>query len=425
MATKQLQKTPEIFCVNNIKITKLFGKFEHNFELFENGRISLLIGQNGIGKTTILKMIEAFCDDEVYRFKDYTFSTFEIEYTFNGQSIRSKIEKTSEDEIKRFDSRKENGKYLQEVEVAINSPATLESRIDSHFGSVLSSSDVIKANQIMNSLVKEKAQDLHKKVSNGASKLPALFIKTERLRAGNAETDASLAIIRYSKDLSDEIRKTLAKYSAISQTLDREFPVKLLQKSSQTYKVAVLGEQLKNIGELSQNLEEIGLGSSSSPEIVTFLQTISRIQTTDKLVSSALTLYITHTTEKLAVYRDICAKLKLLKDIIDNRFLHKNLTFNEDGFIVTDLDGKKVDLNLLSSGEQHQLILYYDLLFRAKPGSLIMIDEPELSLHLEWKLAFLKVIKQIAELNNFHILISTHSPSIINGEWDLAISLEG
>ena len=45
-------------------------------------------------------------------------------------------------------------------------------------------------------------------------------------------------------------------------------------------------------------------------------------------------------------------------------------------------DESTVALHLvrLSSGEQHELVLAYDLLFKVKEKSLVLIDEPELSL---------------------------------------------
>ena len=79
----------------------------------------------------------------------------------------------------------------------------------------------------------------------------------------------------------------------------------------------------------------------------------------------------------------------------------------------------------LSSGEQHELVLLYELLFKVKPGSLILIDEPELSLHIAWQLEFLEDLQEITQLADLDVLIATHSPQIINDRWDLTVRLEG
>ena len=69
--------------------------------------------------------------------------------------------------------------------------------------------------------------------------------------------------------------------------------------------------------------------------------------------------------------------------------------------------------------------MLYELLFKAKPNSLVLIDEPELSLHLGWQVEFLKDLQNIAKLRNFDVLLATHSPEIISDRWDLTVELKG
>jgi predicted ATP-binding protein involved in virulence len=79
----------------------------------------------------------------------------------------------------------------------------------------------------------------------------------------------------------------------------------------------------------------------------------------------------------------------------------------------------------LSSGEQHELVLLYELLFKVNPDSLILIDEPELSLHIAWQQQFLQDLQKITQLASFDVLIATHSPQIIHDRWDLTVELKG
>ena len=78
----------------------------------------------------------------------------------------------------------------------------------------------------------------------------------------------------------------------------------------------------------------------------------------------------------------------------------------------------------MSSGEQHQLVLFYELLFRIKEKSLILIDEPEISLHLGWQKKLLRDLLKIAKIVQVDFIIATHSPLIINDRWDLTVELE-
>ena len=118
------------------------------------------------------------------------------------------------------------------------------------------------------------------------------------------------------------------------------------------------------------------------------------------------------------------AKVETLKRIANARFLYKQVAVSEDGIVVTTSEGQPLDLEMLSSGEQHELVLLYGLLFRVSGDALIMIDEPELSLHVAWQEKFLSDIDGIAKLSGFRVLLATHSPQIIGDKYDLAIELE-
>lgn len=79
----------------------------------------------------------------------------------------------------------------------------------------------------------------------------------------------------------------------------------------------------------------------------------------------------------------------------------------------------------LSSGEQHQLVLFYELLFKATRRTLYLIDEPEISLNVEWQRRFLSDLSEVIRFGKHYVLLATHSPQIIHNRWDLAIPLGG
>ena len=69
--------------------------------------------------------------------------------------------------------------------------------------------------------------------------------------------------------------------------------------------------------------------------------------------------------------------------------------------------------------------LLFELLFETKPNSLILVDEPELSLHVAWQREMLKDLQDMADLSDFRAILATHSPQIIGERWDLTIELKG
>lgn len=77
----------------------------------------------------------------------------------------------------------------------------------------------------------------------------------------------------------------------------------------------------------------------------------------------------------------------------------------------------------LSSGEQHFIVQVITLLIKANPGSLILIDEPELSLHPAWQMDYLKMLQRIAQIGGYQFILATHSPQIFDYHWSFTIDL--
>jgi len=134
--------------------------------------------------------------------------------------------------------------------------------------------------------------------------------------------------------------------------------------------------------------------------------------------------YLSDSDQKLATFIPILERATLLKDIVNSRFLFKDLAVDRDrGFRFETEQGGDISADLLSSGEQHELVLTYELLFQAKRGSLVLIDEPEISLHVGWQKEFLSDIIRIAKVSSLRFIIATHSPQIINKWWSRAVAL--
>ena len=149
------------------------------------------------------------------------------------------------------------------------------------------------------------------------------------------------------------------------------------------------------------------------------------LEKVDKARLGVLAVYARDAQQKLSVFDDVFTKIDLFKKIVNARFLHKSITVGSSGFGVETSSGSQLEPALLSSGEQHELVILYELLFRVRENSIILIDEPEISLHVVWQHEFLKDLGQIAALSQFHALVATHSPQIISDRWDLTVELKG
>ena len=74
--------------------------------------------------------------------------------------------------------------------------------------------------------------------------------------------------------------------------------------------------------------------------------------------------------------------------------------------------GKEFDINGLSSGEKQLFVRALTLKMINANNSIILIDEPEISLHPKWQQKILKVYERIGDNNQ--IIVATHSPHIVS-----------
>lgn len=89
---------------------------------------------------------------------------------------------------------------------------------------------------------------------------------------------------------------------------------------------------------------------------------------------------------------------------IDNYLLAVRHTNNEQIVIFDNL----------SSGEQQLLLMFSRIISNVVYGNVILIDEPEVSMHIEWQQKLPQLFDMISEEYHASFVVATHSPIIIN-----------
>jgi ABC-type transport system involved in cytochrome c biogenesis ATPase subunit len=124
-------------------------------------------------------------------------------------------------------------------------------------------------------------------------------------------------------------------------------------------------------------------------------------------------------------YYELSESAIVYLDIVNDFFINKSIYINESNILSIRMDnGSALPLDKLSSGEKQILIMFYLLLFEAKHGSLVIMDEPEISIHVSWQQRLGKTFSDIAKLRDLHLIVATHSPQIIHDNWDMAVELK-
>jgi predicted ATP-binding protein involved in virulence len=368
--------------VTEIAVKGLFGLFDHVIPLNLDDRITIIHGPNGVGKTVLLKMVHALLNGNREELKKIRFDTFSI--TLDNGDVR-----TFKSGFERCEREKNEGVPAK--------PTTKESHLSCYF---------VETQRLL-------TLGLNGKTNERTMVLSDFNDSRELFRTRLKVRDCSMKLAKL-------VQETLAGSAEKAQSLDRTFPARLLQSNGiSVLPGSEIRNELKRIEIERARLVNIGLLDAADLEITSELPI-------DAQNEKVLSIYIHDTKEKLGVFEDLAARLDLLQRIINKRFLFKTLSINkEQGFVFTSDFNGPIPLEGLSSGEQHELVLLYELLFNTKPNSLILIDEPEISLHIAWQTNFLRDLQEISQLALLDVIIATHSPEIISDRWDLTVELKG
>lgn len=439
--------------IKRFTVTNLFSSFNHTITFNTEKGITIIIGENGLGKTIMLEMINSFFNKEFDYWQQVVFDSTEIEFE-DGVIWKISIEPDgkkhstvknlliSDTEKHKLSIPFNNRNGDRRIYHSTSRPHYIE-RIgpdlyrDMRTGDVFDRevfTDRYSDRYLERSLFDETEARWEKSgwFTDRINFNSVHLVNTQRLLSidkGRERTESLNMVNNHAKMLSNMIKSDLARSTEESSKLDRTFPNRLLGKISNNTSSNTNSNLLGQLNELEQKrklLDRVGL-IEISPDILS----IKQEELSNNEINNTLSLYVEDSFQKLSIFNELSKKLELFINIINKRFKHKRLLIDKErGFlfrssVITDVDKNIIPIEKLSSGEQNELVLFFELLFKSNDKSLILIDEPEISLHISWQNCFIKDLKEITKINNIDVLIATHSPDIIADNWDLRVELKG
>lgn len=439
-----------------VEFTKLFGYFDYSIDFHDT--VTILHGLNGCGKTTMLQTINAVFNKEMDTIKStdlqsvsFFFSTGAIlkidrkkiyldpekekatgiiylAYSIieNGkETVFDSFENTDEyqDIVKRFLKGYRPFPFLERINESTWYDRKRETKLN--LEEVIAEYGTIIFRRYSREYLED---DIPQPVQDILASMDVRLIAADRLTVAkrverqygedNIKIERRVNLI--AKDLSQKIRDTIQQYAQLSQAKDRTFPLRAIKQSSPLTVDEIKSKMIEleskrkefvDTGILEEEQDDIGIHD--------LLDAITESNRQN------LSLYAIDTEEKLNALSSLSSSINLFRNLIDKNFNNKRIVFNKDygfRFVATYSDSTILPQNL-SSGEQHELVMFYDLIFNASENTLILIDEPELSLHIKWQLDYVDELLQIISATKFSAVLATHSPQIIHDKWDLTVSL--
>ena len=413
-----------------IEIEKLFGRFDYSIALNSNG-LTIITGPNGYGKSTILKIIQNLSGRVIGFSKIMKIDFRLLKISFAKQTfVIEKIDKEiriNDVEVKKRDLEEfclrviENNRYLYQIDEnhymdrRTDEVYEITEYINKYLDSI-ESNNYLKEEFILNRSKKYSNLKVFDEIKECIGNV--FFVQEQRL----IKTDYSRrfrderGIINVIEELPLKMKKLLTDFSTLySKTaadLDSSYPSRLFKNE-----ISIT----ENEYEKERDIFKTKVARLSKYN----LSKVSLIDATFKNeFSKALKIYFDDFNKKYSVYEPLIDKLDLFTHIVNSRLSYKSIIIsNEKGLVVLDDGGKVLDINQLSSGEKQEIVLFYDLIFETPDNTLLLIDEPEISLHIVWQKMFIDDLLKIVNMKNLNVIVATHAPQIINGHWENTIDL--
>lgn len=428
------------------EVNGVLGEYNHRLTLSSDDEFAIIYGPNGVGKTKFLEIIHAMCRIDGGTLSRLPFTDARLSFS-DGTVLF--VGPASADDTPSNDRRRSRRRLVFSLTQASAEPSTWEYGGDDSFDWLIENTswrpyenDLWEDFRDGEVIPLAELEDRFPELKEREDRLPPVFrgfrrlvksylIETQRLRIENVadrpraftsrpnqRRKHTSKIVDHAERMRGFLGGAQAQHSTITQQLDRTFPNRVLEGSMPPWDV----EQVRQRYE-EQNAFRSRLGRVASVDLAEELSLPDR-ELADWEIR-LLTQYLDDAVQKLAPFEKLLQKIELFEAIVNTRLLRKRLRVTaKDGLLVQhDPNGHTIDLNSLSSGEQHEIILMFDLLFNVPEGALVLIDEPEISLHVVWQMAFIPDVQRIAEIAGFRFIVATHSPQIINDSWDRAVAL--
>lgn len=440
--------------LKKIKVEQLFGTYDYEIKLNDKELVTILHAPNGMGKTTLLKLVKAIIEGDILYLDETPFKKIEL-YFNNKEYIVVEKDEVFASELERdlYKSRtysihadeKEDRRMLIKFKIKSRGEKLFQDtlvwdrdallmlyrrvpiRYRENYGEGNRGVTIKDALGKMEMESRElfDNEELFERLKKFQNSLEIHFIQSNRvfMNAMQEKTRVTQvdSIRIYSNELKIIIDKQRKEKEKVSEELDRTFPKRILDiflhsSKDKKYNEKIIRKKLKELDDITVELEKIGLISENESS------DLSNEPVFPQETLPVLDLYVSDNSKKFAVYNEIKEKLERLLDIINNKngFSNKKMVIDtEDGVCFMLDSGEKVPLEKLSSGEKNDFILFYELIFKCNNNSLILIDEPEISLHIAWQQEFINELLEICSMNNMQAIVATHSPNIVDEHWNL------
>lgn len=406
--------------INRLKVEALFNHYDYDIDFKANNWFTIMAGPNGSGKTTLLKIIYHLTSGNFWYFNILQFK--KILLSFNTGLI---VEISKEELVSSDDSDNNISSVLfsfsgHNIKLDKNYVKSLVAAISTEYSIKPSKQDVdyedfltLKYKRKDDSSLPDDFRTLQLELNDEHP----IFVRYNRLMPvmGEQGGDMDYQIELLSADLKLRYQRASISNSEKIQKLDSTYGSRLVKDQITPYNEGEYHQKVQSLNDKIDEYKRFGL-----------LMGFHADDSYSDKMKLPLTLTLMDLSKKIGYYSEFYSKLSLLNQIIENDgFQNKVMTLSQRGIEFNDSQtGARIPLRRLSSGEQSLLIMFYNMIFKShEHQSIIMIDEPETSMHPAWLNDMLYNYREVNEVIKCQMIFATHSRDFVDQDWDDTVDL--
>lgn len=405
---------------------------------FSSELVTVIYGDNGSGKTTYLRAINAFLSqDSAYLdaisvqniYCEYFYDETDDIYDDDGDLIHQEV--INKNLLTKIRVEKKDGQYdwsefeqsalikTKSLSLGVErGVATQQSRIEpdvilNYFLHSRNRDRLQSMQALRSSGVHELAEDMSRYIrswqlnSNRTKRSELRFdsahVNLQNIKLENIE-QILLEHYRFAREMAtkqiqDALFNTLA--FAVSDENDAELDVSRADfvftlKNSRTRLVEALSDNSKNE---FKNL------------IISKLKNLDNEASYDAIFDkNLLRALLWNMMGELRLERLLLSSINLLADKFNSYLIDNKILKILDDKVFIEVDGRELPVSDLSSGERHILTFLTLVLFQGRQRNFLIIDEPEISLNIKWQRDLMGLLHNLAP--NTQIIVASHSPAL-------------
>ena len=388
--------------------------------------VTILHGPNGIGKTTILRMIDGLMKLDFNVFREIPFRAARLKFS-TGQaiSVQSEVIGDSSALVVRFAQHTVRLHPQQQGALSDDERPAVELFRTEFFQATESLKfDFINTARMLGTANKEEELEWvnYERVVAGEGRVfRNLLAHPTRKRKVEATRSLSARVQQF-------IREAQANYRRFFATSQPDLFPKVLERladdTPREVQPSELLQRLRRIDASDKAAKHFGL--EPEPWDLSKLEKFLNAKqgaSNDQLLT-VLSIYVEALESRVAERELVAERLRnferLMKEFFEDKSVHVSASH---GLQIVTESGKPLSEEQLSSGEYRLLYLMVMALVTQRRGSVIAIDEPEMSMHLKWQRSLVRALVECASKAQPQFVFATHSPDIAAEYRDYLVAL--